>query len=87
MEHTRMLPITAVITLLLLLLALPAQQVAHPHNLRYGPHPVGFRSMVLFDTTRTYDLTCGDTTIHIGNRDPGRPLVVNVWYPARNRCA
>ena len=50
-------------------------------TLDLGPHAVGFKSMVLFDTSRTYDLTMGDTTV-AAKPTVGRPILVNVWYPS-----
>jgi len=48
--------------------------------LDHGPLAVGFKSMVLFDTSRTYDLNMGDTTL-AAKPSVGRPILVNVWYP------
>lgn len=46
-----------------------------------GPHRVGFRAMFRFDTSRTWRVTRD----YAGNYSPdphGRPVQLNVWYPA-----
>jgi hypothetical protein len=52
-------------------------------NLKKGPFTVGFKSLCLFDNSRTYDLACGDSALRSKIKKPGRPIVLNIWYPAR----
>lgn len=51
-------------------------------NLQSGNYAVGFKSICVYDTTRKYDLTCGDTTVLLKNKNAGRPILMNIWYPA-----
>lgn len=46
-------------------------------GLEMGPHPVGFTSMLLTDRSRPFGF--GEE----GEALPGRPVQLNVWYPAR----
>jgi hypothetical protein len=52
-------------------------------TLKKGPFTVGFKSLCVFDTSRKYDLTCGDSTVIIKNKNSGRPILINIWYPAK----
>lgn len=47
-------------------------------NLRPGPHAVGFQIIYRLDRSRVWET--GDSTL---DQDPGRPIRVSVWYPAR----
>ena len=51
-------------------------------NLQSGNYSVGFKSICVYDTSRKYDLTCGDTSIVINHKNNGRPVLINMWYPA-----
>lgn len=51
-------------------------------NLKCGKYTVGFKSICVFDTTRKYVLSCGDTSIAKQNKESGRPILINMWYPA-----
>jgi dienelactone hydrolase len=44
-------------------------------GLEPGPEPVGFHSTVAFDSTRQYD------------SQPGRPILLQVWYPSLQTAA
>lgn len=44
---------------------------------------VGFKSLCVFDTTRDYDLACGDSTAKLKAKKIGRPILINMWYPAK----
>lgn len=50
--------------------------------LKKGQFAVGFKSFCVFDTSRNYDLSCGDSTVAI-KKKPGRPILMNIWYPAK----
>lgn len=43
---------------------------------------VGFKSICVFDTSAKYDLTCGDSTAILPVKNLGRPILLNIWYPA-----
>ena len=51
-------------------------------DLKNGNYTVGFKSICVFDAARTYDLTCGDSTVVLGNKSVGRPILINMWYPS-----
>ena len=58
----------------------PAQLAAPPATfgkLVPGAHPVGFSQRVLIDRARTYDSPFAPE-----RPDAGRPIVLNIWYPA-----
>jgi hypothetical protein len=51
-------------------------------DLAAGPHRVGFRNTFHFDPSRTWKTTWDYT----GNFSPdnyGRPIQINIWYPAK----
>jgi hypothetical protein len=50
-------------------------------NQKKGRYTVGFKSLCVFDTTRRYDLACGDSTRKV--KKNGRPILINIWYPAK----
>ncbi len=65
---------------------LPKQPLTSPPSLwgelPVGPYPVGFQSLITYDYNRRYDLPStkpGATTTRL----KGRPIVVQVWYPAQ----
>ena len=47
-----------------------------------GPHAVGFRSTWQRDYSRRYNITFDDRTTYAPGKSP-RPILVNVWYPAK----
>jgi hypothetical protein len=51
-------------------------------DLKCDKYTVGFKSICVFDTTRKYDLSCGDTLIAAKTKELGRPILMNIWYPA-----
>jgi dienelactone hydrolase len=51
-------------------------------SLRPGPHAVGFRSTWQRDHSRRYDIVFDDKTHYASGKSP-RPILVNIWYPAR----
>jgi hypothetical protein len=51
-------------------------------DLKCGKYTVGFKSICVFDKARKYDLSCGDSSIVIQNKELGRPILINMWYPA-----
>ena len=53
-------------------------------NLQQGKFTVGFKSLCVFDTSRNYDLTCGDSPVILNSKNAGRPILLNVWYPAKH---
>ena len=65
---------------------LPKQPLTSPPflwgELPVGPYPVGFQSLITYDYSRRYDLpnTKPEATT---TRLKGRPIVVQVWYPAQ----
>jgi hypothetical protein len=52
-------------------------------NLKKGRFTVGFKSLCVFDTSRDYDLACGDSTAKLKAKKIGRPILINIWYPAK----
>lgn len=57
---------------------------AYWSDLKPGKHAVGFKSICVFDTAREYDLSLGDSTSTLKNKKIGRPILLNIWYPAAN---
>jgi pimeloyl-ACP methyl ester carboxylesterase len=53
-------------------------------TMEMGPHLVGIQKMIYLDTSREYDYTFGDTTMSIQNQPKGRPLLINIFYPAKS---
>ncbi len=51
-------------------------------GLEVGPHSVGFRSLWTLDYGRTFASTFEDGSSY-GDRKAPRPILVNIWYPAR----
>lgn len=51
-------------------------------SLKKGKYGVGFKSYLTFDASRKYDLTCDDSTVVIKNINSGRPILINLFYPA-----
>jgi hypothetical protein len=51
-------------------------------KLKKGVYEVGFKSVCVFDTTRNYDLNCGEQGQPTTNKELGRPILLNIWYPA-----
>lgn len=65
------------------LLTLNAQVLPEYYgDLKCGKYTVGFKSICVFDTARKYDLSCGDSSIVLKNNELGRPILINMWYPA-----
>src|SRR5687767_7843725 len=60
--------------LLLVVLVPSSRSIAAGFDLPYGPHPVGFRSIVRSDPSRTFI---------DGGRVVERPLRIDLWYPAK----
>ncbi|HEX5272434.1 MAG TPA: tetratricopeptide repeat protein, partial [Gemmataceae bacterium] len=61
----------------------PAGPPALWGHLSPGPHAVGFKSLWQLDYSRRYDMTFGDRTTYASGKAP-RPILVNVWYPAKS---
>jgi hypothetical protein len=53
-------------------------------DLKPGKYAVGFKSICVFDSTRQYDLSLGDSTSSLRNKKSGRPVLLNIFYPAAN---
>ena len=51
-------------------------------DLKPGPHAVGFRNTWERDFSRRYNTVFDDGTSHASGKAP-RPILVNIWYPAR----
>ncbi len=51
-------------------------------GLRPGPYSVGFRTTWERDPSRRYDIVFDDGTHYASGKSP-RPILINVWYPAR----
>ena len=51
-------------------------------DLKPGLYKVGFKSICVFDTTRKYDLNCGEQSQVITSKKLDRPILLNIWYPA-----
>lgn len=51
-------------------------------NTYYGQYIVGHKKTVLYDSTRFYDFSMGDSTLNIDNHN--RPLLLNIYFPAKN---
>jgi pimeloyl-ACP methyl ester carboxylesterase len=47
-----------------------------------GPHGVGFKSLWQLDYSRRYNTTFDDKTTYAPGKAP-RPILINIWYPAR----
>lgn len=47
-----------------------------------GPHGVGFMTLWQFDYSRAYSMTFADKTVYASGKAP-RPILINMWYPAR----
>ncbi|MCE3278485.1 MAG: Tetratricopeptide 2 repeat protein [Bacteroidetes bacterium] len=58
-----------------------AQVTALYPNLEMGQYDVGYKTIIDFDYSRTYNLKYPDDTSS-QNRDP-RPIIINIWYPAK----
>src|SRR4030095_2852411 len=52
-------------------------------NLKKGQFTVGFKNLCVFDTSRDYDLACGESTIKLKAKKIVRPILINIWYPAK----
>src|SRR5688572_5551246 len=48
-----------------------------------APGPVGFTSHWSLDPARTYDTTFADGSTYAGGGQAPRPILVEVWYPAK----
>jgi tetratricopeptide (TPR) repeat protein len=68
----------------MLILAAPPADASPPlwGTLRPGPYAVGFRSTWQRDDSRRYNITFDDRTTYANGKSP-RPILINVWYPAR----
>jgi hypothetical protein len=70
----------------LLVSALPghvdAQTPALWDRLPAGPHAVGFKASWQLDHSRRYNMTFDDKTTYAPGKAP-RPILMNVWYPAK----
>lgn len=67
-------------------LSIPANSQSLPSywtGLSKGPFAVGFKSLCVFDRERQYDLSCGDSTLKQTTKKLGRPILLNIWYPAK----
>lgn len=51
-------------------------------KMKKGAYAVGFKNICVFDTTRNYDLNCGEQSQLITSKKLGRPILLNMWYPA-----
>lgn len=54
-------------------------------GIKKGSFAVGFKSLCVFDTSRKYDLACGDSVLKKTTPQLGRPILLNIWYPAKKR--
>ena len=54
-------------------------------KIKFGPYPVGHKKLITTDPNRTYDYTLGDTTIELINKPLGRPILLNIYYPAKKK--
>jgi hypothetical protein len=57
------------------------------HGLPVDAYPVGFQSSWELDTTRTYRTAFDDGATYGGGESAPRPVLMNVWYPARTSAA
>jgi dienelactone hydrolase len=48
-----------------------------------GPHAVGYKASWQLDYSRRYDMSFDEKTVYGPGKAP-RPVLVNVWYPAKN---
>ena len=78
--HTLPITITVVLSLSLSSDAVAQAGGQLGGTLEPGPYAVGFRTLYLRDTTRAWRPTRGTAT----GRDPGRPIRVSYWYPAKD---
>jgi|GEM_PF-699202 len=65
--------------------ATPAVAVASPPlwgALRAGPHAIGFRQIVAFDTSRVYGRWPEGVGLERAASKTARPVLIDVWYPA-----
>src|SRR5262245_33497646 len=73
---------------LLALLTLASTGIAHAQSpplwgeLSPGAYAVGFKSLWQLDYSRRYNTTFDDKTTYATGKAP-RPILINVWYPAR----
>jgi len=58
-----------------------AQKTMLYPNLEKGEYEIGYKTIIDFDVSRTYNLKYPNDTSY-QKHDP-RPIIVNVWYPAR----
>lgn len=58
-----------------------AQKTMLYPNLEKGKYDIGFKTIIDFDYTRTYNLKYPNDTSS-QNHDP-RPIIINIWYPAK----
>ena len=72
------------VCLLLFSLTDNVRSQSHPlwGDLHSGPYAVGFKSLWRFDFSRTYNTTFEDKTTYATGKAP-RPILINVWYPAK----
>src|SRR5262245_41459489 len=63
-----------------------AQSAPLWNKLQPGPHAVGFKSNWQLDYSRRYETTFDDKTTYATGKAP-RPIVVNLWYPAKKSDA
>ena len=50
-------------------------------NIEKGKYDIGFKTLIDFDYSRTYNLNYPNDTSSQKN-DP-RPIIINIWYPAK----
>lgn len=61
----------------------PVQELPFWGHLEPGPHAVGFASRWEHDVARVYDTTLADGARYAAEGKTPRPVLVNLWYPAR----
>lgn len=65
-----------------------AQAVENNYSdLKPSLYKVGFKSICVFDTTRNYDLNCAEQSQVITTKKIGRPILLNIWYPAEKTAS
>src|SRR6185503_19039473 len=85
MQHA-FLPLRAWVSALVLASASLAQGSVREPLLAPGPFAVGFRSTWGFDEGRTYRTAFDDGATYGAEKSP-RPVLVQMWYPARESTA
>jgi hypothetical protein len=53
-------------------------------DVELGKYPIGHKKMIVFDSTRSYDFTLGDSSLKLASPNASRPILLNMFFPCKS---